>query len=99
MARNKTIFLYNDSKKEQDWTIYSEGVINQSYKVSSVRRSFTISVSGDVEIHFGVDGTVYLKAKYTYASDSWTSHTDTPNEISFLESQDAISVTSSYTPE
>ena len=98
MARNYTLFLYNDTQIDQTWTVYAEGVINQTYTVGSVRKSFTLSLSGDTTIKFGVDDTVYLEASYTYATDSWTSHTDTPNEINALSAPNALNVTSSYTP-
>lgn len=101
MARNKTMFLYNDSKpfREQEWAVYSQDIINQTYKVGAVRKSFMLTLSGNVVIQFGVDNVVYLRATYTYATDSWTSHTDTPNEISFSALQSAVTVTSSYVPE
>lgn len=99
MARNKTIFLYNDTQQNQEWTVYSEGVINKTYTVGQQRMSFTISVSGDVDIQFGVNNTVYLTANYRYATDDWRSQTNTPNEISFSETLNAVNVTSSYTPE
>lgn len=98
MARNKTLFIYNDTSQDQQWTIYSEGVINKTITVGQTRKSFTLTLSGDVTIQFGVDDAVYLKATYDYNNDSWTSHTDTPNEIWFSSSQSAITVTSSYTP-
>lgn len=98
MARNKTLFLYNDSRQDQEWTVYAEGVINESYTVGQQRKSFTLSVSGDTTISFGVDDAVYLRASYTYATDSWTSHTDTPNDMAFSAVQSAITVTSSYSP-
>lgn len=97
MARNKTLFIYNTSRQpEQDWTIYSDGVINQSVKIGAVRKSYTISLSGDVTIQFGVDNTVYLEATYTYSTDLWTNKTNTPNDISFSVSQSAVTVSSSY---
>ena len=96
MSRNKTLFLYNDTRKDQAWTVYSEGVINESYTVGQMRKSFTLTLSGDTTLRFGVNDTVYLKATYHYATDSWTHHTDTPNEIWFSESQNAANVTSSY---
>ena len=97
MPRNKTLLVYNASKQsEQDWTIYSEGVINQSVKIGSVRKSYTITLSGDVTMQFGVDDAVYLKATYTYSTDSWTSETATPNEMSFSAAQTGVSVSSSY---
>jgi hypothetical protein len=99
MARNKTLFLYNDTKQDQEWTIFSDGVINQRVTVGQQRKSFTITLSGDVTIQFGVDDAVYLKAKYTYSSDSWTHHSDTPNEFKFAVVQSAVNVTSSYKPE
>src|SRR5215469_3308562 len=99
MARNKTMFLYNGSKRDsQEWTVYSEDIINKSYTVGKQRTSFTLSLGGDATIKFGVDDTVYLTATYTYNSDSWASKTDTPNEISFSASESAVSVTSSYDP-
>ena len=99
MARNKTLFLYNGTDTEQEWTVYSEGVVNETLKVGSVRKSFTLSLSGDVEIQFGVDDAVYLKASYTYSSDSWTSSTATPNEISFSVSGSSVTLNSNYEPE
>ena len=50
MARNKTLFLYNDTKHDQEWTIYSEGVVNQRVTVGQQRKSFTVSLSDDVTI-------------------------------------------------
>lgn len=99
MARNKTLYLYNDTKRTQEWTIYSEGIIREAYKMGQVRKSFTVSLSSNATIKFGVDDAVYLTATYAYITDSWTSHTDTPNEISCATSQSAVNVTSSYTPE
>ena len=96
VARNKTLFIYNDTKKNQEWTIYSEGVINEKFTLGQVRKSFTLSLSGDVIIQFGVDDAVYLKATYTYKTDTWTHHTDTPKVFNFTVSQNAVSVTSSY---
>ncbi|PPT88430.1 hypothetical protein XthCFBP4691_14525 [Xanthomonas theicola] len=98
MARNKTLFLYNDTRHDQEWTVYAEGVINESYTVGQQRKSFTLSLSGDTTIRFGVDGTVYLRASYIYATDRWTSHTDTPNDMAFSTVQSAVTVTSSYSP-
>jgi len=94
--RNKTLFLYNGTRANQDWNVYSAGIINQSYIVGQTRKSFTISLSGNATIQFGVDSTVYLTATYTYATDSWTSHSDTPNEFSFIVSQSAVSVTCNF---
>ncbi|MGD2092539.1 MAG: hypothetical protein PVH61_40610 [Candidatus Aminicenantes bacterium] len=99
MARNKTLFVYNDSPRDQSWRIYSEGVIDQTVEVGKMRKTYTLSLSGNVTIQFGVDETVYLQANYTYNTDSWTSHTDTPKEISFSTSDSAVTVTSSYTPD
>jgi hypothetical protein len=96
VARKKTLFIYNDTKKDQEWTIYSEGVINEKVTLGQVRKSFTLSLSGDVTIQFGVEDTVYLKATYTYSDDTWTHHTDTPKEFNFTVAQSAVSVTSSY---
>ncbi len=98
MARNVTLFVYNDTKQDQDWTIYAEGVINESFKIGQVRKTFTLTLSGDTTIQFGVDDAVYLKATYSYRSDSWNSHTVTPNDIQFSEGRNAITVTSSYKP-
>ncbi|WP_437801081.1 hypothetical protein [Sorangium sp. So ce693] len=100
MARNKTLFIYNTSKqKEQEWSIYSENVINKSVTVGSIRKTYTISLSGDATIQFGVNDTVYLRAEYNYSTDSWKSHTDTPKEINFTVSGSAVTVSSSYSPE
>lgn len=96
MARNKTLFLYNDTRQDQEWTVYAAGVINANYTVGQQRLSFTLALSGDVTLQFGVDQTVYLTATYHYASDSWTHHTHTPNEIRFSTSLDAVTVTSSF---
>ena len=52
MARNKTLYLYNDTKVDQDWHVYSEGVINQRTKVGQTRKTYTISLSGPVTIHW-----------------------------------------------
>lgn len=65
MARNKTLFVYNDTSQNQQWSIYSEGVVNQNVTVGSVRKTFTLTLSGDATIQFGVDDTVYLRATYT----------------------------------
>lgn len=99
MPRNKTLYLYNGTKTEQEWTIYAEGVINETYKVGQTRKTFTISLSKNATIQFGVDDRVYLRANYQYSNDTWTSHTDTPNEITFSVSQSAVTVSSNYTPE
>lgn len=99
MARKYTLFVYNGSKKDQNWTIYCEGVINQTFTIGSVRKTFTLMLSGDVVIQFGVDDAVYLKAAYAYSGDSWTSKTDTPNDISFSAGQSAITVSSDFTPD
>ena len=99
-SRNKTLFLYNGSTRQryQSWQVYSEGVINRYFDVDSyLRTTFTLTLSGDCTIQFGVEDTVYLRATYTFANDSWTSQTDTPNEISFTASQSAISVSSTFT--
>lgn len=99
MARKYTLFVYNTSSKDQSWAIFSDGVINQTFTIGSVRKTFTLMLSGDAAIQFGVDDTVYLKAAYTYSSDSWTSKTDTPNDISFSTGQSAITVSSDFTPD
>jgi hypothetical protein len=99
MARKYTLFIYNTSDADQQWTIYSADVINQNVTVGKVRKSYTLMVSGDVTIQFGVDDTIYLTATYTYATDSWTSHTVTPNEIAFATGPGAITVSSSYSPD
>jgi hypothetical protein len=96
--RNKTLFLYNDTKpsKDQEWDVFAEGVLHHKDTVGSARKSFKISLKGDVTIQFGVDDTVYLKATYNHSNDSWTHHTDTPNEMQFSASGDAVTVKSSY---
>ncbi|PFH12007.1 hypothetical protein BCF11_4480 [Collimonas sp. PA-H2] len=99
MARNKTLYLYNDTKRAQEWTIYSEGIIREAYKMGQTRKSLTISLSSNATIKFEVDGAVYLTATYAYITGSWTSHTDTPKEISCAASQSAVNVTSGYAPE
>ena len=98
MARNKTLFLYNGTKPhhDQEWHVYSEHVVNETFTVGASRKSFTINLSGNVTIQFGVDNAVYLKATYTYSSDSWTHHTDTPNAIEFSASGSGVNVTSSH---
>jgi len=98
-SRNKTLFLYNDTRADQEWTVYSEGVINQAYTVGQVRKSFTITLSANAVIKFGVDDTVYLDAIYDYQNDSWTSRTATPNDMQFSATQSAISVTCRYVPQ
>ena len=98
MARKYTLFIYNTSGKEQDWTIFSEDVINQEFKIGDIRKTFTLMLSGDVTIQFGVDYTVYLKAAYSYDTDSWTSKTDTPKDISFATGPAAITVSSDFKP-
>ncbi|MGN7917884.1 MULTISPECIES: hypothetical protein [Lysobacter] len=98
MSRNKTLFIYNDTRADQEWTIYSEGVINQSYTLGQDRKSFTVTLSANAVIKFGVDDAVYLDAIYDYRSDSWTSRTATPNEMQFSAAQSAVSVTCSYVP-
>ena len=100
MSRNKTLFIYNTSRsEEQNWHIYSEGVINQRKTVGAARYSATITVSGDVTIQFGVDDSVYLRATYDYENDSWASHTDTPNEFSFEVRNSGVIVSSSFEPD
>ncbi|SOE17377.1 hypothetical protein SAMN05877838_2276 [Hoeflea halophila] len=99
MTRRYTLFIYNTSGKEQDWTVFSEGVINQESKVGDIRKSFTLMLSGDVSIQFGVDHTVYLKADYLYDTDSWTYKTDTPKDISFSTGPNAITVSSDFKPD
>ncbi len=99
MPRNKTLFLYNGSRQNQDWQIYSEGVINQNVTIGQVRKSYTISLSGDVTIQFGVDDSVYLTSTYTYETDTWTYHTDTPPQWNFSTSQSAVNVTCNFVPE
>ena len=98
MARNQTLFLYNGTHptQDQEWTIYSEEVINKTVTVGAIRKSFTMSLSGDTEIQFGVDDTVYLKANYDYANDTWKTHTNTPNDISASSGQNSLQVTSDY---
>jgi hypothetical protein len=96
VARTKSLFIYNDTRGNQEWTIYSEGVINEQFTIGQVRKTFTLNLSGDVTIQFGVDDTVYLRATYTYKTDTWTHHTDTPNYFNFSATQSAVSVTSSY---
>jgi hypothetical protein len=99
MARNKTLFLYNTSKQaQQDWVIHYDGVTKQ-IQVGAARKSFTISLSGDTTIQFGVDDTVYLKATYNYEDDSWNSNTATPNEIHFEVRESAVIVSSSFDPD
>jgi hypothetical protein len=98
MSRNKTLFLYNDTQQDQQWTVYSEGVINQNITIGQQRRTFTLTLSDDATLQVGVDDTVYLTATYTYATDSWTSHTDTPNEIQCTTVTNAINISSSFTP-
>jgi hypothetical protein len=99
MARKYTLFVYNTSGKQQDWTIFSEDVINEEFKIGDVRKTFTLMLSGDVMIQFGVDYTVYLKAAYSYKTDSWTSKTDTPKDISFTTGPSAITVSSDFKPD
>src|SRR5262245_20132621 len=98
MARNKTLFLYNQTKVDQEWSVYSQDVINQNFTIGQTRKSFTLSLSGAATIQFGVDDAVYLTATYTYATDSWTSNTNTPNEISFSVLGAGVNVRSSFTP-
>lgn len=99
MARKYSLFVYNTSKQEQERTIYSDGVINQDFKIGSIRKTFTLMLSGDTSIQFGVDNSVYLKAVYNYDDDSWTSKTDTPNDISFSTAPSAITASSDFTPD
>ncbi|WP_408950175.1 hypothetical protein [Lysobacter sp. Hz 25] len=98
MSRNKTLFIYNGTRADQEWTIYSEDVINQSYTLGQDRKSFTVTLSNNAVIKFGVDDAVYLDAIYDYRSDSWTSRTATPNEMQFSAAQSAVNVTCSYVP-
>lgn len=100
MSRNKTLFIYNTTKsgQNQEWRLYSEGVIDQTVEVGAVRKTFTLSLSGDTTIQFGVDDTIFLKAIYNYQKDSWKSETKTPKEIEFSVEQSAVTVSSSYTP-
>ena len=99
MERNKKLFIYNDTRKDQVWQIYSKGVINKSITVGQARHIYTLTLSGDVIIRFRVDNDVYLNAIYTYSTDSWSSHTDKPNVIQFSTSQSVVNVTSSYDPD
>ena len=99
MERNKKLFIYNDTRKDQVWQIYSEGVINKSITVGQTRHIYTLTLSGDVIIQFRVDNAVYLNAIYTYSTDSWSSHTDKPNVIQFSTSRSVVNVTSSYAPD
>ncbi|MCP3942097.1 MAG: hypothetical protein GY710_11525 [Desulfobacteraceae bacterium] len=62
MSRNKTLFIYNDTRRDQDWRIFSEGVIDQRTTVGQTRKSYTLTLSGDVTIQFGVDP-IILKTK------------------------------------
>ncbi len=94
--RNKTLFIYNGTKSDQEWNIYSEGVINETVTLGQVRKSYTLSLKGDATIQFGVADSVYLKATYTYSTDKWSYHTDTPNEWTFVEAGSSISVTCNY---
>lgn len=96
MARNKTLLTYNGTRQDQDWSIYCEGTINERFTLGQVRKSFTVALDGDAVLQFGVGDTVYLRATYNYNADSWTHHTDTPNEFSFATAQSGITVTSSY---
>lgn len=97
--RNKTLFLYNGTLKDQEWSVFVAGQGTKSYTVGQLRKSFTLSFKGDATIQFGVDDTVYLSATYTYSTDSWTHNTVTPNEFSFIVTGSAISVTCSYDPD
>ncbi|KJS09035.1 MAG: hypothetical protein VR78_17015 [Hoeflea sp. BRH_c9] len=99
MARKYTLFVYNTSNQDQEWNIYCDGVINQTFTIGNVRKTFTLMLSGDAVIQFGVDDTVYLKAAYDYGKDSWASKTDTPNDISFATGPGAITVSSDFTPD
>ncbi|OEK08652.1 hypothetical protein A8C32_04170 [Flavivirga aquatica] len=98
MARNNTLFIYNTTHptQNQEWTIYSEGVINETFTVGGVRKTFTLSLSGNVTIQFGVDDAVYLRASYNYSEDVWETHTDTPNDISAVTGPNALSVSSNF---
>lgn len=99
MARNKTLFLYNTSRQAtQEWDIHSPGT-RKRLTVGQTRVTFTVSLSGDATLQFGVDDTVYLTATYNYDDDSWTSQTHTPNEIRFEVRESAIMVSSSFEPE
>jgi hypothetical protein len=100
MPRTKTLFIYNTTKngQNQKWHIHSEGIVDKEVTVGPKRESFTLNISGDVTIHFGVDSTIYLRTTYDYNTDSWISHTDTPKEIEFSAEQSAITVSSSYAP-
>lgn len=99
MSRKYTLFVYNTSDQQQEWNIYCDGVINESFKIGSTRKTFTLMLSGNVVIQFGVDDTVYLKAGYDYNKDAWSSKTDTPNDISFATGPGAITVSSDFKPD
>lgn len=100
MARNKTLRIYNTSKKtKQQWTIHSDGLIDKSINVGPTGESAPLTLSGDMKISFGVEDTVYLEARYNYSNDSWMSETYTPNEITFTVSNSAVIVSSSYSPD
>jgi hypothetical protein len=99
MARNKTLYLYNDAERTQEWAVDSDGFIRETYKVEQARKSFPTSLSRNATINFGVGDAVYLTATHAYITGSWTSHTDTPNEISCVAPQSAVNGISSYTPE
>jgi hypothetical protein len=98
--RKKSLYLYNGTKppvKDQEWDVFAEDVLHKDgVTVGSTRKSFTIALKGDVEIKSGVDHTVYLTATYNHSKDSWTHHTDTPNEMQFSVVGDGVAVTSHY---
>jgi len=99
MERNKKLFIYNDTRKDQVWQIYSKGVINKSITVGQTRQIYTLTLSGDALIQFRVDDAVYLNATYTYSTDSWSSHTDKPDVIQFSTSRSVVNVRSSNDPD
>ena len=52
MERNKKLFIYNDTRKDQVWQIYSKGVINKSITVGQTRQIYTLTLSGDALISY-----------------------------------------------
>ena len=100
MPRNKTLLMYNGTKDgtNQGWTVVGGTVINKAYTIGKTRESVIIQLKADVTITFTVDATITLTATYDYGNDSWTSATDTPEQITFEVRDSGLIVTCNYNP-
>ncbi|GAB5463505.1 hypothetical protein [Hoeflea alexandrii] len=99
MARKYTLFVYNTSGKQQDWTIFSEDVINEEFKIGDVRKTFTLMLRGDVMIQFRRRLHGLSESNLFLQDRCWTSKTDTPMDISFTTGPSAITVSSDFKPD